>query len=104
MPAYSIVGVTIKDPQLFQQYIDGHKSTLTKFGGKFLVAGNEFDVIEGAWPGEVVVIHKWPDRTAFHAWYDSDDYRPWKEIRFAAASANVVLIDGLPVEVGEDAE
>ena len=45
MPAYSIVGVTVKDPQLFQQYIDSHKSTLAKFGGKFLVAGNEFDVI-----------------------------------------------------------
>ncbi|HBE93348.1 MAG TPA: hypothetical protein DDW55_12830 [Gammaproteobacteria bacterium] len=47
-------------------------------------------------PGQVVVLHEWPDRQAFHAWYASDDYRPWKKMRFAAASANIVLINGLP--------
>jgi len=39
MPAYSIVGATVKNPQLFQQYVDGHKDMLTKFGGQFLDAG-----------------------------------------------------------------
>ena len=104
MPAYSIVSVAVKNPQLFQQYVDGHKETLSRFGGRFLVAGSEFDDIEGAWPGQIVVVHEWPDRAAFHAWYDSDDYRPWKELRFTAASANVVLIDGCPVEAGEGAD
>ncbi|MBL3619633.1 MAG: DUF1330 domain-containing protein [gamma proteobacterium endosymbiont of Lamellibrachia anaximandri] len=101
MPAYSIVAVTVRDPQLFQQYVDGHMDTLAKFGGRFLVAGNEFEIIEGAWPGQIVVVHEWPDRAAFHAWYASDEYRPWKAMRLAAASANVVLIDGLPAESGK---
>jgi len=95
--AYSLVGVTVKDPELFQKYIEGHAESLTKFGGKFLAAGSDFECIEGVTPGEVIVVHEWPDRAAFHAWYDSDDYRPWKEIRFASAAANVVLIDALPV-------
>ena len=104
MPSYSIIAVTVRDPQLFQKYVDGHSGTLAEFGGRFLAAGEEFDLIEGAWPGQIVVLHEWPDRAAFHAWYASDVYRPWKEMRFAAASANVVLIDGLPAETAEDAD
>jgi len=96
MPAYSIVAVTVKDKQLFQKYVDGHVDSLSRFGGRFLAAGSEFEVIEGAWPGEVLVAHEWPDREAFHAWYASAEYQPWKEMRFAAAEANIVLIDGLP--------
>jgi uncharacterized protein (DUF1330 family) len=96
MSVYSIVGVTVNDEQLFQKYVEGHTDSLASFGGRFLAAGSEFDVIEGDWPGQIVVLHEWPDREAFHAWYASDEYRPWKEMRFAAANANIVLIDGLP--------
>ena len=103
MLTYSIVGVTVKDPQLFQKYVDGHMDSLTKFGGRFVVAGSDFELIEGVAPGDVIVVHEWPDRTAFHAWYASDDYRPWKEMRFASAVANVILIDGLPLETDNDA-
>ena len=102
MSAYSIVAVMVKDQQLFQQYVDGHTESLMKYGGKFLAAGSDFESIEGAWPGQIVVVHEWPDRTSFHNWYTSDDYRPWKEIRFASATANVILVDGLPVEENID--
>jgi len=51
MPVYSIVGVTVNDEPLFQKYVEGHTDSLTKFGGRFLAAGSEFDVIEGARPG-----------------------------------------------------
>ena len=102
MPAYSIVAVTVNDPDLFQRYVDGHQGTLAGFGGRFIVAGSEFEVLEGDWPGQIVVVHEWPDRRAFHAWHTSDDYRPWKEMRRAAASATVVLVDGLPAGTGDD--
>jgi len=102
MSAYSIIGVTVRDPQLFQTYVDGHSDTLMKYGGKFLVASNEFDLIEGVCPDQIIVVHEWPDRAAFHAWYDSDEYRPWKEKRHAAATTNVLLIDGLPADTAED--
>ena len=98
MPAYSIVAVTVSDSTLFQRYVDGHMGTLAAFGGRFLAAGPDFETIEGQWPGRIVVVHEWPDRAAFHAWYGSEAYRPWKAMRFAAATANVVLLDGLPVD------
>ena len=102
MPAYSLVAVTVNDHQLFQEYVDGHKGTLDKYGGRFLIASSEFDTIEGSWPGHIVVLHEWPDRDAFDAWYSSSEYKPWKEKRFASAEANVVLVDGLPVDTSDD--
>jgi len=101
MTTYSLVAVTVKDPELFQRYVDGHQGTLEKFGGRFLIAGSDFETIEGTWPGQIVVVHVWPDRNAFHAWYASSDYKPWKELRFASAEAKVVLIDGLPADSSE---
>ncbi|WP_167730469.1 DUF1330 domain-containing protein [Terasakiella sp. SH-1] len=98
MPAakvYSIVDVEILDPALFQKYVDGHQKTLEPFGGRFLVAGGNFDVIEGDWTPKTVVIHEWPNREAFQKWYNSDDYTPWKQIRHQAAKANVIVVDGL---------
>ncbi|MET0026464.1 MAG: DUF1330 domain-containing protein [Candidatus Thiodiazotropha sp.] len=96
MPAYSIVSVLVKDPDQFQRYVDGHTGTLTKYGGRFLLAGGDYETIEGEWPGNIAVVHEWPDRGAFHAWYNSEEYKPWKAMRFASAEAHVVLIDGLP--------
>ena len=102
MPAYSIVAVRVDNQELFQQYVDGHQRTLEKYGGRFLIAGSDFQTIEGKWPGDLVVVHRWPDQEAFNAWYSSSEYKPWKELRFSAAEANVVLIDGLPVDTGGD--
>jgi len=102
LPAYSIVSVTVHDPQLFQRYVEGHRDSLKTFGGRFLVASQDFTSIEGSWPGEIVVVHQWPDRDSFHAWYDSDDYRPWRQMRAAAATASVLLVDGPPVGLSDD--
>ena len=95
-PAYSIVDVRVRDEARFQQYVDGHMATLTPYGGRFLVAGGRFDVVEGDWTPHLLVVHRWPSRAAFYDWYGSEAYRPWKRLRRASSTANVVLVEGLP--------
>ena len=72
-----------------------YQPTLEKYGGRFVVAGGQFEVIEGDWTPRLVVVHQWPSRAAFKEWYASDEYRPWKAKRHAASAANVILVDGL---------
>ncbi len=95
-PVYSIVDVEVTDEERFNHYVQGHQPTLERYGGKFLVAGGKHEVIEGEWEPHLVVVHQWPNRAAFRAWYDSEEYRPWKEIRQASSRANVIVVDGLP--------
>jgi uncharacterized protein (DUF1330 family) len=94
-PAFSIVDVSVFDTATFEKYIKGHWETVEQYGGTFLVAGGKFETIEGNWRPNKIVIHQWPSVEAFHRWHDSEDYRPWRELRFQAASADVTLVEGL---------
>jgi uncharacterized protein (DUF1330 family) len=38
----------------------------------------------------------WPDRELFQSWYDSAEYRPWRELREEACDMNMVLVGGDP--------
>jgi uncharacterized protein (DUF1330 family) len=99
---YLVVDVTVTDPPLFQQYVDGHQASLARYGGRFLSAAGRTEVIEGDWDPAILVIHEWPSREAFHAWYRSEDYRPWREIRLRSARVNAILVDGLPPVIPPD--
>jgi uncharacterized protein (DUF1330 family) len=98
LPVYSVVDVTVHDEELFQKYVDGHQHTLEGYGGRFLVAAGRFEVLEGDWQPKLMVIHHWPNREAFDAWYGSEEYAPWERMRQASSSANLVVVEGL---VGE---
>ena len=39
-----------------------------------------------------LVIQRWPSAAAFHAWLDSDDYRPLNEIRAASATIRAAVV------------
>lgn len=95
--AYTIVDVQIRDKDVFyKEYVPGHSPTITKFGGRFLVATPKKQIIEGDWPSDhVVVVHEWPDLEHFRAWYDSPDYAPWKKLRHSVSTANVILVEGV---------
>jgi uncharacterized protein (DUF1330 family) len=49
-------------------------ATLDPFGGRFLVHGTLPEVLEGHWPGVLVVI-AFPDLDAARAWYHSPAYQ-----------------------------
>jgi len=99
---YLVVDVTVTDPPLFQQYVDGHQASVARYGGRFLSAAGRTEVVEGDWDPAILVIHEWPTRAAFHAWYCSEDYRPWREMRQRSARVNAILVDGLPLPIPPD--
>ncbi len=85
----------ITDPELFAKYVRGHQSTLTKYGGRFLARGAQGEILEGAFPKGLVVIHEFPDRQKWLEWYYSEEYAPWKQLRHQAAITNVLLVEGI---------
>ena len=51
------------------------------------------------WEGETVdgvVVIKFPDAAAAHAWYDSPEYQAAKAHRLKGADYRVVMVEGLP--------
>jgi uncharacterized protein (DUF1330 family) len=75
-------------------YLEKVEETVAPYGGKWLAQG-PVDVIEGAWPGSVVLM-EFPDRTAATSWYNSPEYQAILPLRTKNAISDLVLIDHLP--------
>jgi uncharacterized protein (DUF1330 family) len=76
------------------EYLERIQATLDPYHGRFLVHGAEVDVMEGPWPGTVVVI-EFPDVSAAHAWYDSPAYQAILRLRTNNIDGSAVIVDGV---------
>jgi uncharacterized protein (DUF1330 family) len=75
-------------------YLDQVEATVAPYGGKWLAQG-PVDVIEGAWPGAVVLM-EFPSRKAADDWYKSPEYTALRPLRIKSAISDIVFIDALP--------
>lgn len=96
MGAFIVADVlSVHDPEAMDEYHRGTPSSIEAHGGRFVVRGGDFEVLEGGWtPGRVVVV-EFPDMPALKAWYGSDEYRRLIEIRQSASSSNLIAVPGL---------
>jgi uncharacterized protein (DUF1330 family) len=76
------------------EYLQRIDATLAPFGGHFIVHGGEIEVLEGTWPGTLIVI-EFPDLDRARAWYDSDAYREILGLRRDNSSSDIILIEGV---------
>ncbi|MEH1028155.1 uncharacterized protein (DUF1330 family) [Micromonospora profundi] len=76
------------------EYLRRIDATLAPFGGRFLVHGGDVEVLEGTWPGHLVII-EFPDLPTARAWYDSSDYQEIKPFRTRHIAGDVILADGV---------
>ena len=97
MPTYAIAHLrtpTVNEDVL--RYLAEIDETLDPFEGRFVIhGGGEIDVIEGEWPGAIVVI-EFPDRERAKAWYASPAYQAILRLRTDHIEGDAILADGVP--------
>jgi uncharacterized protein (DUF1330 family) len=76
------------------EYVDRIQATLAPFDGRFIVHGGTIDVLEGNWPGDVVII-EFPNMTKARSWYDSSIYQEIKPLRTRHLAGEVILVEGV---------
>ncbi|MFJ8045694.1 DUF1330 domain-containing protein [Kitasatospora sp. NPDC096147] len=95
MTAYAFANLRTRRPHLdIVEYLERIQATLTPYAGRFLVHGAPTEVLEGSWPGHMVLI-EFPDAATARAWYDSPGYRAILPLRTAHIEADVVLAEGV---------
>jgi uncharacterized protein (DUF1330 family) len=77
-------------------YLEQVEATVAPFGGKWLAQG-PVDVVEGAWPGSVVLM-EFPSREAATNWYNSAEYQAILPLRVKNAISDIILIDQIPAD------
>ena len=74
-------------------YLRRIDATFEPFGGRFLVHGMQHEVLEGEWPGHIIII-EFPDRASAEGWYRSEAYQEILPLRTRNAEGSAILVDG----------
>ncbi|MGW2320378.1 DUF1330 domain-containing protein [Streptomyces sp. NPDC001680] len=79
------------------EYLERIQATLAPFHGRFVIHGPPAEVVEGTWPGSMVLI-EFPDLTEARAWYVSAAYQEILRFRTDHIEGDVVLVEGVGPE------
>ena len=93
---YMIGDVDIKNIKEYKKYMEIVKPMIESFGGEYLIRGGEIDALEtNLWKPTRMVLVKFPNKKSAMEWYNSDEYKPYKNIRLKNASSNILMVEGL---------
>ena len=94
--ANSIGDVDIKNIEEYKKYMEKVKPMIESYGGEYLLRGGEIDTLEtNLWKPTRMVLVKFSSKKIAMEWYNSDEYKPYKDIRLENANSNILVIEGL---------
>ena len=95
MPAYAVAHMRqVTMGPAIVEYLERIDATLAPFDGRFVVHGGQVEVVEGTWPGHLIVI-EFPDRARAHAWYHSAAYQQIVALRTDNSRSDVIVAEGV---------
>lgn len=91
---YIIARITVTDPTRYAEYVTMASAAIRKHGGTALARGGRFEALEGeARPRNVII--EFPSFEEARAYYLSADYQAAVQHRAPAATAELVLVEGV---------
>ena len=90
---YWIGRVDVHNEEGYKPYTLANPPIFSKFGGRFLVRGGQFECLEGQSRSRNVVI-EFPDYATALACYNSPEYQANLIIRQAHSICDIVIIEG----------
>ena len=94
MAGYVIVNNEVTDEALHAEFREQAAATVKAHGGKYLVRGAA-EAIEGEWVPDRIVIIEFGSVEQAKAWLNSPEYAETKKLRMKAASASVIVVEGV---------
>ena len=84
---YVIAQLKVTNPENYKVYVDNVSKVVEKFGCEYLVRSGEYQAVEGE--------DKFPTYEKALEWYNSDEYKPFKNIRLANSKGSNIIIKGI---------
>jgi uncharacterized protein (DUF1330 family) len=73
-------------------YLENVEATFKPYGGRWLVLDAQVAVMEGGWPGSVVLMD-FPDMESAKTWYNSPEYQEILHLRTDNVISDLILVD-----------
>jgi len=97
MAAYFIVDLDVHDPAGMREYLERVPGTLAKYGGRYIVRGGKFEIVEGNWQPSRVVMPSSSSRTRSRfsrSWELRLSSRAWSTFFSACSSRKRCALPG----------
>jgi uncharacterized protein (DUF1330 family) len=93
MKHYAVAEIEVTDPDWVAEYVARVTELVEARGGRYLARTPRSERLEGErTPPQIFLIIEWPSREAALAFYDSDEYRPYREERLRGARGEFTLV------------
>jgi len=90
MAVYLVGHISVKDYELWQQYVTGVQESLIPFDAKIVFRGQLIEVLTGLHDYDTVVVIEFPEQSVLDKWYHSDVYQALVPIRDKAANVAIM--------------
>lgn len=95
MKYYAVVEMEIKDRSWVSEYVKNVTRMVEQHGGRYLARTAKVERLEGERKlPPVFLIIEWPSKEAAEAFYESEEYRPFREKRLAGAKNEFLMVAG----------
>lgn len=95
MKYYSVAEIDVTDQTWVPAYVQNVTQLVERAGGRYLARTSKVEKIEGERPRpQIALIIEWPSRAAAVTFYESAEYRPYRESRLAGAKNEFLLVAG----------
>lgn len=94
MSYFVLVDLDIKDAERFKQYQVAVRPMIEAAGGKYIARGGSLTTYEGDLPIHRLTLLQWPSKEVHDAFFNSEAYRPLKELRIATTTSCIIGVEG----------
>jgi uncharacterized protein (DUF1330 family) len=95
MNYYAVAEMDVTDLSWIREYVANVTPMVERRGGRYLSRTNNIAKVEGERPApQVIVLIEWPSKEVADEFYDSDEYRPYRDARKAGARNDFLLVAG----------
>jgi uncharacterized protein (DUF1330 family) len=94
MSAFLVVDAKSSDPVRMAEYRQLAQAAVEKFGGRYLVRGDAYEVLEGEWHPQRLVVVQFDSAERARMFYDSPEYMAARQARAGCSRFDMLLVEG----------
>jgi len=95
MKYYCVAEINITDQSWIPAYVQNVTQMIERRGGKYLARTSNIEKLEGERESpQLILLLEWPSRDAAMAFYESEEYKPYRQSRQRGASNELLLVAG----------
>jgi len=95
MAGYVIAQINVTNQENYKEYVEKVPKTIKQYDGEYLVRNGSHQFVEGESKFSRNVIIKFPSYERALEWYNSEEYKPVRQIRLDNSESNQIIIEGV---------